>query len=811
MIGNCVFRQPQIPTSGSRLWLFGVAGLAALSSIAMATNALAANAGRTTAVIQDARGTPPGQTTRILRPKLDVFRDERIQTDERGVTQILLVDGSNLTVGPNSDLTIDRFVYNPNTSTGEIAAKLGRGVLRFVGGQISKRGKVRIETPTAVIGIRGGIAVIEHSAGSGTRSVFLFGDEMTVSGLLPDATETATRSVRRPGFSVTVSSEGGVSDARRADAEQLNKMLGSLEAKEGTKQKSAKAVTQSASAYTQEAETGDSGGPSLADRPIPAAVQNAEQDDTGQYRESTETPSPPALWTYHARSSNIRYQLPFMRTAGGRIHPLTIIKREGDSIDEGFHRYLRIRSRFSGTGAQQEAVVLLSTGRIVESYPGAGLLSFQGPVTGSARGPSVDIDGSPTSNDMYHVWSYIIEDPDRHPSPAFGGEVPPDTFYQAGPEFQGTLTPIYIRAHDDERNSPTVGVEWALDDSIQRMTHYGPRGDRDWRGYATGMFERHEGGAVTLYSLVNWNRSPRSVYIGTSADFNGIVADFGLGSPDPDGPGLQTPSTGPGGVNGMRIQFGRGRQWQLDLAQQSDPNIEFISGSRGTYLSDRVFAAISSVGLREIETGSFASVRRLIWVNGNIVPNRLDNRTWLYSNDASPAEGLLPPGVEFCDCPAVRFGWWGGRISFDGNRDDVFPGTFVVGLLPDIADIPASGTASYAGHAAAAINDGTSTYAAVGGFTMNWNFATRSGEAAVRNLDGRDYTASNLEAPVANPRDFHGTLTQTAGIDVANPASGPVDGSFFSDGGNTVRDTGGQFSVESSAGYRATGSFAATQ
>ena len=412
---------------------------------------------------------------------------------------------------------------------------------------------------------------------------------------------------------------------------------------------------------------------------------------------------------------------------------------------------------------------------------------------------------------MYLVWSYIIENPDRHPSPAFSGEGPPDFFHQAGFEFRGNPTPIYIRAHDDERNSPTAEVEWALDGSIQRITHYGPRGDRDWHGYATGLFERQEDDAVTLYSLANWNRSPRFVYIGTSADFNGIVADFSLAPPDPDGPGPLTPSTGPGGVNEMRIQFGRGRQWQLDLARQSDPTIEYISGQRGTYLSDNVFAAISSTGGREIEPNFFGSVRRLIWVNRRIVPNTLDNRTWLYSNDAAPAEGLLPPGVEFCDCPAVRFGWWGGRIRFDGNRDDVFPGTFVVGLLPDIADIPASGTASYAGHAAAAIHSSGATYAAVGRYTMDWNFSTRSGTATISNLDGRTYTAGNLAAPAGNPRDFHGTLTQTAGTGVTNPASGPLDGSFFSDGSNHVRDAGGQFSVTSGTGYRASGSFAATQ
>ena len=81
---------------------------------------------------------PPGQVTRVLVPALDVFADERIETDPGGVTQILFRDGSHMTIGPNSDLVIDRFIFDPDTSTGEMAISLGRGVLRFVGGQLSK-------------------------------------------------------------------------------------------------------------------------------------------------------------------------------------------------------------------------------------------------------------------------------------------------------------------------------------------------------------------------------------------------------------------------------------------------------------------------------------------------------------------------------------------------------------------------------------------------------------------------------------------------------------------------------------------------
>ena len=828
----------------TRFRLFVVAGLLALLSIAVAPHALAANAGRTTAVIQDARGTPPGQTTRVLRPKLDVFENERIQTDERGVTQILLVDGTNLTVGPNSDLTIDRFVYNPQTSVGEIAAKLSRGVLRFVGGQISKRGKVAISTPVAVIGVRGGIAVIEHNEDSGTQAVFLFGEGMSVTQLGPDGQPTETKDVTRPGFSVTVSDETGVSDAQRAEPEQLNALLGSLEAKAeqqttapaqpggqptaqtgqrseapGLARPTKNAVTTAASTYAddsaQEQDETVVPLPGTANAGDSGKQQENDQTVTDAVREVAETRqvnlSPPALWIYDATNSTINYVLPAMFISGSQIHPLTVIKWEGDEI-VGRYRSIRIRSRFNGSGSQQQAFVSVSLGGFVLLQ---GEVRFEGPTVGSARGPSIDVGGTSTSSDMYLVSSFFGEDRDQHPSPASDENRPPPTVHTDGYVFEGSPLPLYIRAHDDVRDSREFRVEWTLREPVQPVTQYGPRGDRNWRGYATGLFERHDGGTTTLYSLANKNRSPNDVLFFTDTEFSGIYVIFDLGPPDPDGPGPETPTAGADGVERVQIYFGRG-YYQLALAQHLLPTITHISGSRGTYLSDDVFAAISSVGHKLDEDGNIVWSRRLIVVNGVLVPKSPSSRTWLFSNDAAPADGLLPPGVQYCDCPAVKFGWWGGRINFeDGgntNSDDVFPGTFVVGLLPDIADIPTSGTASYAGHAAATINDGTSTYAAVGGFAMNWNFGTRTGQATVSNLDGRDYTASNLEAPVANPRDFHGTLTQTAGTDVSdNPASGPMDGSFFSDGSNPVRDTGGQFSVESDTGYRATGSFAATQ
>jgi hypothetical protein len=87
-----------------------------------------------------------------------------IQTATGGSVQLLFLDKTSMTIGPNSDLTIDEYVYDPAGSTGKIAATLGKGALRFVGGQISHNGDAEIRTANAVIGIRGGTAFIssEH-------------------------------------------------------------------------------------------------------------------------------------------------------------------------------------------------------------------------------------------------------------------------------------------------------------------------------------------------------------------------------------------------------------------------------------------------------------------------------------------------------------------------------------------------------------------------------------------------------------------------------------------------------------------------
>ena len=114
------------------------------------------------AVNPDAFSSLSGSPQSQLNIGKSIFYNERINTTGSGLVQVLLVDGSTFTVGPGSDLVIDKFVYDPKTGTGQIAASFSKGVMRFVGGKISKNDKaVTIKTPAGAMAVRGCIVLTQ--------------------------------------------------------------------------------------------------------------------------------------------------------------------------------------------------------------------------------------------------------------------------------------------------------------------------------------------------------------------------------------------------------------------------------------------------------------------------------------------------------------------------------------------------------------------------------------------------------------------------------------------------------------------------
>jgi hypothetical protein len=201
--------------------LLGGAAICALIGAAAAQD----NVGVTAAVNPDATGTPPQRATRTLNVGLDMFKNERVTTGPEGKTQLLFIDGSALSIGPNSEVVLDEFVYDPKTETGKLAMTATKGVFRLVGGKLSKTEPVMLKTPTATIGIRGGIVTVENDFVG-----FLFGKEATVQGTAPEAPSV---SLVRPGTGVPLLPGGQLGVPSPIPVERIVNAMTALEGVRG--------------------------------------------------------------------------------------------------------------------------------------------------------------------------------------------------------------------------------------------------------------------------------------------------------------------------------------------------------------------------------------------------------------------------------------------------------------------------------------------------------------------------------------------------------------------------------------------------
>lgn len=233
---------------------------AALSGASGPARAAAERVGVAAAVNPATTGTPPGGADRVVVVGDRMVLNERVETSDQGRTQLLFLDGSALTIGPNSSVVLDEFIYDPKTKIGKLAFSATKGLFRLVGGKISKKSAVIFKTPTAVIGIRGGIGIItvrEVGKQAGLGNGLTAGQEGSATpstGVLrlaqgapaPRVITTAqlafgqmtvqsggvTRSINIPGFQVVATSPTAPpSQPTRAEAPSEN--LGGLEGSGG--------------------------------------------------------------------------------------------------------------------------------------------------------------------------------------------------------------------------------------------------------------------------------------------------------------------------------------------------------------------------------------------------------------------------------------------------------------------------------------------------------------------------------------------------------------------------------------------------
>lgn len=91
------------------------------------------------------------------KPGQAIFASDSLRTGAHGSIGVTLKDATRLSLGPQSELKVERFVYAPESGGLAMVIKFVRGAATYVSGRIAKLAPdaVRLETPAAIVGVRG--------------------------------------------------------------------------------------------------------------------------------------------------------------------------------------------------------------------------------------------------------------------------------------------------------------------------------------------------------------------------------------------------------------------------------------------------------------------------------------------------------------------------------------------------------------------------------------------------------------------------------------------------------------------------------
>lgn len=136
-----------------------------------------------------------GAQRRVLKIGDGIHQNESITTGAAGQAQMLFLDQTVLTIGPESRVILDKAVFDPQKKTGEVSLRAVSGAFRFVSGS-SPSEKYEIKTPQGTIGIRG--TIIEWSIRNNLLTLILHQGSATYC-----SQPTACTSLTTPGTFIT--------------------------------------------------------------------------------------------------------------------------------------------------------------------------------------------------------------------------------------------------------------------------------------------------------------------------------------------------------------------------------------------------------------------------------------------------------------------------------------------------------------------------------------------------------------------------------------------------------------------------------
>jgi hypothetical protein len=92
-----------------------------------------------------------------------VEKADTLMTGPDGRVGITFIDDTRFSIGPNSRIALAKFVFNPTTKDGEFLAKVERGLLAVISGDIARSSPdaMKVQTRKIVLGMRGTYLLVQ--------------------------------------------------------------------------------------------------------------------------------------------------------------------------------------------------------------------------------------------------------------------------------------------------------------------------------------------------------------------------------------------------------------------------------------------------------------------------------------------------------------------------------------------------------------------------------------------------------------------------------------------------------------------------
>jgi len=97
------------------------------------------------------------------KPGDAVFATDTLRTQANGAIGVTLADDTRVSLGPDSEMRLERYVFAPADGALGMVLNFVHGVAAYVSGRMAKLSpdSVRLETPAAIVGVRGTTVAIK--------------------------------------------------------------------------------------------------------------------------------------------------------------------------------------------------------------------------------------------------------------------------------------------------------------------------------------------------------------------------------------------------------------------------------------------------------------------------------------------------------------------------------------------------------------------------------------------------------------------------------------------------------------------------